>query len=453
MNNIELAIVICNFNKKDYLRGCLDSLFASSLKHDSYTVIVVDNASTDGSVEMVLAEYSNKVILKSMSSNTGGSGGFHQGIEMAMSTNATYIALLDNDILLDKDTLVTLLHYLKENPQVGVAGAKICVMDKPNTLQELGSFIDWQNFNVSTPLKGHLDNGLLPEIVKCDYVPACCFITRREVVEKVGNFDRRHFIYWDDMDWCTRVKSAGYTIHALRDARVVHKMGAVNSNTTFSNYYFERNRIFYFIKHSDKQTFVNFTHSFVEQLRRQCFFANRKGVGNNVVSTLLGMMDIFSSQLYAQAQHVLEKQQVKPLDPLELENYSSLNLVTSDDVLTNQRVINMVLKNFGGRVYLLTDEQSYLEINEPRLTLVTKPEGEITIHITQHVLTAKVRSSNTGEYVVDGYLNQCRVDDIAQMRRDYDNYVSFFSTILSPVFERQLISAFEHYHANNAVAH
>jgi GT2 family glycosyltransferase len=449
MHNVELTIVICNFNKKAFLQGCLDSIFASTLNSDFFSVIVVDNASTDGSVDMIKTEYTNRVRLISMPKNTGGAGGFSQGIEAAMQTQTDFIALLDNDILLDSSTLLTLLNYLKDKPDVGVVGAKICVMDKPNTLQELGSFIDWKSFNVSTPLKGYLDTEKLPEIVECDYVPACCFITKRAVVEKVGSFDKRHFIYWDDMDWCTRVKAAGFAVHAMRDARVLHKMGAVNTSNTFSNYYFERNRILYFIKHSSLETFNRFCRKFVSQLQQQCFFAHRKGLSNNVISTLLGMIDIVAGQLFEQPKHILDKQDVEPLAALKVEEHDSVCVILCDDVLTNKRVINAILHSSTLLVYVVAHGPSDIQVDDERLRFSDqKPQSTaLTVHIVPHIIEAKLSASNVGEFAIDGFLNLCQVDSLAELQRDYSNYQQFFGSILRPVFERQLLNAYERYHA------
>lgn len=233
--SVNLGIIICNFNKKEYLQGCLSSLYESDFDNLTYEIIVVDNASTDDSVQFVQDNYREITLLEN-EENLGGSGGFDRGIRYAIDKNYKYVALLDNDILLEENTIINLIKHIEQNPKVGVVGSKICTMDNPEVLQEMGSFIDFETtFNIQTPLKSHIDNDQLPEVVVCDYVPACCLVTTNKVLNKVGSFDTKHFIYWDDMDWCTRVKKAGYEVHAINSSRVFHKMNSGNDDTTLSS--------------------------------------------------------------------------------------------------------------------------------------------------------------------------------------------------------------------------
>lgn len=450
MQSPELAIVICNFNKKDYLRGCLDSVLESLLPDVFYQVFVVDNASSDGSVELIRDEYAGRVNLIALDSNSGGSGGFHRGINEAMASKAQYIALLDNDILLDQSTLQTLLSYIKTSPEAGVVGAKICVMDQPDILQELGSFIDWQTFNVKTPYKGYSDRASLPEVVECDYVPACCLITKREVIERAGNFDCQHFIYWDDMDWCTRVRMAGYKVHAIRNARVLHKMGAVNTLNTFSNYYFERNRVLYFMKHSSRHTFSDFTEKLMLQIMSQCFFASRKQVPNNVISTLLGITDIFADNLFAQPQQIFTKQQIDPLEKLQLGNYTKIYLLPCEDLVSNRRVAEALLQRIDSKVELIADPQGNAQFGLPQILNISpaseslnKMSDILTIKIVPHILDAN--QNDVIDWIIDGYFNQCQANELKQLHKDFLHFQTIFKDTLLPVFKQQLAHSYDRY--------
>ncbi len=304
----DLGIVICNFNKVDYLKGCLETLYKSIFKNLSFDVIIVDNASTDGSSEYVKENYSDVILLQN-EINTGGSGGFDRGIRFAIEKEYKYVALLDNDILLEKDTIINLVEYIKNNPQVGVVGSKICTMDNPDILQEMGSFIDFEDkFNVYTPLKSHKDDDSLPDFVVCDYVPACCLITTNEVLKKVGSFNVEHFIYWDDMDWCTRVKIAGWEIHAINNSRVFHKMGAANHTNTFGLYYFERNRIMFFLKYIEDCKFDNFVNVISNWIKTLIFFSHLKGNYATPKSFLCAIDDLFIGKLGKQDDSIFIKE-------------------------------------------------------------------------------------------------------------------------------------------------
>jgi GT2 family glycosyltransferase len=108
--NRKLAIVICNWNKKDYVLKCVESVFASDF-HD-YDLIVVDNASMDGSAEAIAARFGDSLCLIANPENIGGSGGFNTGIREALKKDYRYICLLDNDVVIDAAALRKLVVYL-----------------------------------------------------------------------------------------------------------------------------------------------------------------------------------------------------------------------------------------------------------------------------------------------------------------------------------------------------
>ena len=179
-------------------------------------------------------------------------------------------------------------------------------MDNPEILQEMGSFIDFgKNFNVKTPLKSHFDNEELPDVVVCDYVPACCLITTKEVLKKVGSFNTDHFIYWDDMDWCTRVKKAGFEVHAINSSRVFHKMGSNNNTNTFGIYYYHRNRILFFLKYLKEEDFKYFQKHISEWLSSLTFFCNEKEDYNTAKVAWLILDDLMVDIVESQEDHEL----------------------------------------------------------------------------------------------------------------------------------------------------
>lgn len=417
-----LAVVICNYNKIEYLKGCLDSLWVSKKNWPAMKVFVVDNASQDGSQKMVQTDYADWVELIALDTNTGGAGGFSRGMQAAVASQCEYTALLDNDILLDDDTLQTLVSYLQTQPAVGVAGAKICTMDNPDVLQELGAFIDWENYNVSTPLKGHRDTLSLPATVVCDYVPACCMVTRTEIIRQVGTFDEAHFIYWDDMDWCTRVKRAGHEIHAISKARVRHKMGAVNTTNTFSNYYFERNRLRFFAKYLSQPKFEDLAKHRCHELAQQAFFSARKGVQAQAISAQLAILDFAAGRWFAQPEAILEKGQHSFKE--YLPDTDAYRVHSHDNELLMR--ISAVLEDAGGPVVVGSDT-----------------EGEVIgrvlkLEVCEHILSAK----SSSDAIIDRYLNACMVSDLPALKADYQCFERVFERVETPVFYRQMMTGY-----------
>ncbi|MEG3768082.1 glycosyltransferase family 2 protein [Alteromonas sp. 14N.309.X.WAT.G.H12] len=427
-----IAVVICNYNKVAYLKGCLNSLWPAKKTWPAMKVFVVDNASTDGSQDMIRQHYGEWVELIALTENTGGSGGFARGMQAAMASDCEYTALLDNDILLDVDTLSLLVDYLQQHDRVGVAGAKICTMDNPQKLQELGAFIDWEHYGVRTPLKGHDDSDSLPEVVNCDYVPACCLVTRTRIIEDIGTFDEAHFIYWDDMDWCTRVKQAGYEIHAIRKARVRHKMGAVNATNTFSNYYFERNRLRFFAKYLSAEKFNNLIQVRLKELPRQAFLSAKKGQSSQPLSCHLALYDFAMQNWFAQPDNIFTKSPYQWWDGIKTDQVKAIVCANPESFTA---VLSSLSEVLGEREVI--GWESYLALGKP----------EECIHLVEHVLEAtKVPSG----YLVDRFFNVCKASELKHLKQAFEAYSSIFNSIHAPVLAKQLQAGFAELRASFA---
>ncbi len=422
---VSLTAVICNFNKKDYLKGCLDSLLATQSDSLSINVLVVDNASTDGSQQMIENEYGKQVTLIAKAENTGGAGGFATGMRAAVETGGDFVALLDNDILLDTDTLLKLVAYLQAHSEVGVAGAKICTMDNPAILQELGAFIDWENYGVKTPLKGHKDDTSLPDVVVCDYVPACCLVTRTEIIREAGVFDEAHFIYWDDMDWCTRVKLAGYEVHAIASARVQHKMGAVHATNTFSNYYFERNRLRFFASYLSADAFADFVLKRCSELAPQAFFAHYKGVTSQAISAQIALLDFAAGNWFAQNDGVLPKSQYDVT--AYLPKHYRYCLCGDDEIKVAQVHWQLIAQGMDADI----EDATVSALNQQQL------------YVVEHILTATTPADG---WLIDGYLNVCESASHQALTQNYAEFLAVFNSVEMPVFIQQLMQGYRRFH-------
>lgn len=443
----DLGIVICNFNKVDYLKGLLETLFKSDFEKLSYDVIVVDNASTDGSSQFVKDNYPSIILLQN-ETNTGGSGGFDRGIRFAIQKEYNYVVLCDNDILLEENTILNLYKYIKANPKVGAVGSKICTIDNKDIVQEMGSFIDFENkFDMTLSFRYHKDDSYLPDIIVCDYVPACCMMTSNEVLKKVGGFNTDHFIYWDDMDWCTRVKRAGYEIHAINSSRVFHKGGSTNSTNTFSPYYFERNKIMFFLRYIDDDIFDNFVSSICKWLITMTFFSNLKGNYATPKSILCAIDDLFIGKLGKQDGSIYQKE-------LPINIFEKYNLNTKDkiviymhkDMISNRRVY-LYLKEFYQNINIHCDEEDYELIKSnfdekpisKKEFLETKFEN--IFFVLEHILDFKENSLFDNRYIsIDKYINVANFNEIKVLNSQYKMYEDIFKNIYQPVLEKKFRS-------------
>lgn len=247
----KIGIVICNYNKREYVVNCIQSVLES--KTDDFDIYVVDNASTDDSVKAIRETYGGKVTVLVNKENLGGSGGFNTGIRKVLEEGYEYLYCFDNDVLVDENAVGALADYLDAHEDTGVAGSIVYHMDYPDYVQQYGLDIDFENYTAITHYADFPDDGSIPEVNFCDTVATCSVMIRTDCIRttEIGIMPENNFIYWDDMEWIYRFTLAGFKVVTIRDSVVLHKMG---SNTrpanTFINYYMWRNRINFFMRYT-----------------------------------------------------------------------------------------------------------------------------------------------------------------------------------------------------------
>ena len=246
-----IGIVICNYNKSDFVIKCIRSVLESNWKN--FDIYVVDNASTDASVKRIQQVYPGCVTLLQNKSNLGGSGGFNTGIRRVLEADYEYLMCLDNDVLIDADAVEALYTFLQEHPKVGMVGAKVYHAQAPEYIQQFGLEIDFDHFCARTLYADVLDTEAIPEIVYCDTVAACAVMTPVRVIREIGLLPEDNFLYWDDMEWGYRIKLAGYQVAAYAGARVLHEMSAkAHGSSSFASYYHWRNAFHFFMRFTSK---------------------------------------------------------------------------------------------------------------------------------------------------------------------------------------------------------
>ncbi len=286
--NHKIGIVVCNYNKQDYIVKCLASLFASTI--DDFDVYVVDNASTDDSVKLIREYFEGRVTLIVNEENLGGSGGFNTGLREALRHDHEYLMCVDNDIVFDPEAVYYLREFLETHPDCGMVGSKAYFMDDPAKIWNFGGRISFEKYIQEDQYKNCIDTELLPEVVYGDYVPACSLMVRTEAVKKVGLMPEDNFIYWDDMEWGYRFGLAGYRVASYGKSRVWHKAGGRNAGNTFIHYYMWRNRIHFFLRFLPKSQKEDFRNSILIEMFRMIYSVNLKGE-TNIIKTLMYAFD------------------------------------------------------------------------------------------------------------------------------------------------------------------
>ena len=255
----DLSIIIVSWNVRELLQNCLHSVLAQQelvQRPLRLQIIVVDSASSDGSQAM-LAEQFPQVELIACSENVGFPRGNNMGLERA---NGRYILLLNPDTVVHQDALAKMVTYLEENPQVGVVGAQLLNAD--GTVQSSRRRFPtlWTAFFESTWLQPHAPQAVLDhyyvrdvadgETAVVDWVMGACLMTRQDVVTQVGGLDEAYFMYSEELDYCRRIKQAGWQVVYYPPAKVTHFLGKSSEQAvTHRHINFNQAKLRYFRKY------------------------------------------------------------------------------------------------------------------------------------------------------------------------------------------------------------
>ncbi len=247
--NPKVAIVIVNWNKKDYVLNLLNSL--KKINYDNYEIIVVDNASTDGSVE-ALKELFPEIHLIVNAKNLGGTGGFNTGLKYIMGQpEYEYIWLLDNDVDIDEQSLIELINVMEEDSSIGIAGSRIVDINDKDITVEAGAFFRWDIVGVKPLFRNKRNLSFKKKLIDVDYVAICSALVRTSAVKNVGIMDERYFIFWDDMDWGMQFKKNYYRVVSVLTSIVFHPPFTEKRTPLVDFYYGNRNSLLTYAKHSN----------------------------------------------------------------------------------------------------------------------------------------------------------------------------------------------------------
>jgi GT2 family glycosyltransferase len=241
-----LFTVILNTNRREDTLACLESLLNNS--YTNHRALVLDNASSDGSVEAIQARYPTVTVI-SLEKNLGYAGNNNVGIQAALAQGAEWVFVLNEDTILAEDCLAELVTAAKADPQIGILGPMVYHHNEPAVIQSAGGKLGpkWESIHIG---QNELDQGQFNHIRPVDWVSGCAILVRREVIEQIGMLDERFFYYWEETEWCLRTSQAGWKILHVPQAKLWHK-GVQrdyrpNPNVT---YYSTRNRLLMIQKH------------------------------------------------------------------------------------------------------------------------------------------------------------------------------------------------------------
>jgi GT2 family glycosyltransferase len=265
--NVDVSICIVSYQACDLLHDCLYSIY-KTVDSLSFEIIIVDNHSDDGTIEMLNEEFPDVRLLVN-DHNTGYTRPNNQAIR---ESKGRYIVLLNPDTLVKPNAIAELFRFLESHPEIGIVGPK--VLNRDGTLQKQcrrSEARPWDSFcyfsglsrlfsqdkRFAGYLMTYLDENLTHE---AEAVSGSCMMIRRQVIEQIGYQDENFFAYQEDTDYCRRTRLAGWKVFYNPSAQIIHYGGEGGSNVQPFRSIIEWHRSYYlyYRKHFAKDYFFIF---------------------------------------------------------------------------------------------------------------------------------------------------------------------------------------------------
>ncbi len=368
----KILIIIVTWNKKEYVIDLLNSLSAINFPREQLDILVIDNASNDGTVEALEAQFDDIQIIRN-SENIGGTGGFNTGLAWAFEqpdSRYEYLWLLDNDVVVHKNALSELVTVLEENPDTAIAGSTMMQLDYPWRVNEMGAFVDqqsgallfnrhfeeipsWQGIAIEKLLTNDTDLSQL--LMHCqakmdvDYVAAASLLIRAPVAKKAGLW-MDFFIHFDDVEWCLRIGKAGHRVAVSAKSLIWH-LSAMAKVPNWILYYDNRNILYLLDKYSDKLAIKN---------------TIRRTLKKTLYYKLIGKTDLAELHLQAIAdfeQGITGKKDIQL--PYKFEKTEKIGRILNDPAITKIIVpwtINMQASNIQSTFVSVMKKRPELEV-------------------------------------------------------------------------------------------
>ncbi len=254
---MDISVIIVNWNTRDLLQGCLDSL-RKTVPGISYEVIVVDNASRDGSVPMLKEEFPDVILMENRTNR-----GFGAANNQALAAmRGRYALLLNTDTVVTAGAVASLYAFMELHPEAAMACGQLLNADGSRQ-NSLAAFPNLLTLLTNTSLLEYLWPRRYPskrydweEPIAVDSCIGACLLVRKEAIEQVGTLDERYFFFFEETDWAYRMHLAGWKVFHVPGAFIYHFQGQSIGRDVRSRIEFYRSRYQYFRKWRSPQGFL-----------------------------------------------------------------------------------------------------------------------------------------------------------------------------------------------------
>ncbi len=246
---MDISIIVVSYNTKELLLDCLASIF-ETIKEISFEVWVVDNHSTDGTVEAITERYPRVNIIENKE-NLGFAAANNQAFRQM---NGHYALLLNTDTVLTNGAVKEFYDFMEANPEAGMACGQLLNQDgsKQNSIANfptmLTLFCNETVLRVLIPKKFPSKRREYLSPIKIDSCIGACLMARKEAMDDIGFFDERYFFFFEETDWAYRMKLGGWAIYFVPTAKIFHAQGKTIGDSLNSRIMFYRSRYIFFKK-------------------------------------------------------------------------------------------------------------------------------------------------------------------------------------------------------------
>ncbi|MBU1125699.1 MAG: glycosyltransferase family 2 protein [Candidatus Omnitrophica bacterium] len=304
----EISVIIVNWNTKDRLRDCLNSIYQAEHLF-SFEVIVIDNASTDGSAEMVEKDFPRVCLLQN-TINLGHAAANNQGLRVS---RGECILLVNSDAVLKSGCIENLLNQMKDDPKIEALSAQSLSPQGdiqyscrrfPGFMTALfdDTVLGWWFPNTHFMRTYRYRDWPHNDFRMIQQPPLTCLLVRRRLIERVGHFDARFFLYFSDVDWAKRIHAEGIPIYFTPQAKVVHfeRVSIRRLNAGHAHYLWHKDRLYYYGKYFGSLSVVWLKAIFIADfLARSAKLITKRFLRMIPVSELVGHLKVSSQIILA----------------------------------------------------------------------------------------------------------------------------------------------------------
>ncbi|MDC1371418.1 glycosyltransferase family 2 protein [Flavobacteriaceae bacterium] len=273
-NTPKVTVLILSYNGVELLEDSISSYLQND--YQNFDVVVIDNGSTDNTLEYLEQNWQNIKVLKTIK-NLGYSGGFNFGLDFCFNNNnSEYVIITNNDVKVDKNVISKLVETSRISDNIGFVTGKVYYFDHPDVLQTVGKHKDNIRWNGAHIGSNEIDNGQFDNIAERTFIDDIYMLVKKSVYNKIGGYDTLYQFQCEEWDWQARAKIHGFKIYYTPDAKIWHKESmTIGKKSAFKAYYDAKNPMVMIYSHKG---FVFFVKFFVNHFWSHIFKASIKSL-------------------------------------------------------------------------------------------------------------------------------------------------------------------------------